>query len=79
MTNNVSIKFNQMQIRNTISKVINLNNDKIVTMIVIAGSVRYIIDIKISEIIHNIKELKNLISGKIFSNYCEFNHNEKRR
>ena len=39
MTNNVSIKFNQMQIRNTISKVINLNNDKIVTMIVIAGSV----------------------------------------
>ena len=57
MTNNVSIKFNQMQIRNTISKVINLNNDKIVTMIVIAGSVRYIIDIKISEIIHNIKEL----------------------
>ena len=47
MTNNVSIKFNQMQIRNTISKVINLNNDKIVTMIVIAGSVRYIIDIKL--------------------------------
>ena len=57
MTNNVSIKFNQMQIRNTISKVINLNNDKIVTMIVIAGSVRYIIDINISEIIHNIKGL----------------------
>ena len=53
MTNNVSIKFNQMQIKNTISKVINLNNDKIVTMVVIAGSVRYIIDIKISEIIHN--------------------------
>ena len=75
MTNNVSIKFNQMQIKNTISKVLNLNNDKIVTMIVIAGSVRYIIDIKISEIIHNIKELKKLISGKIFSNYCEFNHN----
>ena len=59
MTNNVSIKFNQMQIRNTISKVINLNNDKIVTMIVIAGSVRYIIDIKISEVISQVsfKEL----------------------
>ena len=57
MTNNVSIKFNQMQIRNTISKVINLNNDKIVTMIVIAGSVRYIIDIKVSEVIHNNREL----------------------
>ena len=51
MTNNVSIKFNQMQIKNTISKVINLNNDKIVTMVVIAGSVRYIIDIEVSEII----------------------------
>ena len=47
MTNNVSIKFNQMQIKNTISKVINLNNDKMVTMIVIASSVRYIIDIKL--------------------------------
>ena len=59
MTNNVSIKFNQMQIRNTISKLINLNNDKMVTMVVIAGSVRYIIDIKISEIIHKkIRALK---------------------
>ena len=53
MTNNVLIKFNQMQIRNTICKVINLNNDKIVTMVVIAGSVRYIINIKVSELIHN--------------------------
>jgi hypothetical protein len=57
MTNNVSIKFNQMQIRNTISKVINLNNDKIVTVVVIAGSVRYIIDIKVSEINHNSMDL----------------------
>ena len=53
MTNNVSIKFNQMQTINTISKVVNLNNDKMVTTIVITGSVRYIIDIKVSEVIHN--------------------------
>ena len=57
MTRNLSIKFNQMQIKNTTSKVINLNNDKIVTVVVIAGSVRYIIDIKVSEIIHNTMEL----------------------
>jgi len=42
-----------MQIINTTYKVINLNNDKIVTRVVIAGSVRYIIDIKVSEKIHN--------------------------
>jgi hypothetical protein len=53
MTSSVSISFNQMQIKNTVCKVINLNNDKIVTRVVIAGSVRYIIDIKVSEMIHN--------------------------
>ena len=54
MTNNVSIKFNQMQMINTICKLENLNNDKMVTMIVIAGSVRYIIDINFSETFHKL-------------------------
>ena len=53
MTNNVSIKFNQIQIKNTICKLLNLNNDKTVTMVVINGRVKDIIDIEISEILHN--------------------------
>ena len=74
MTNNVSIKFTQMQVRNTISKVINLNNDKMVTMVEITRRVRYIIDIKISEIFHNIRSIK-INCKKFFSYYCEINHN----
>jgi hypothetical protein len=40
-------------LNNTINKLINLINDKIVTSVVIAYRVRYIIDVEISEKLHN--------------------------
>lgn len=65
-----------MQIKNTINKVINLNNDKMVTMVEINHSVRYIIDIEVSEKFHkNIRVSKLLIQKYFFSYYCEMNHN----
>ena len=41
-------------LNNTINKLTNLINDKIVTSVVIAYRVRYIIDVEVSENIHNI-------------------------
>ena len=47
-----------------------------VTKVVIAGSVRYIIDIEVSEKFHkNIRVSKLLIQKYLFSYYCEMNHN----
>ena len=43
-----------MQMINTVFRLINLNNDKMVTTVEITRRVRYIIDIEVSEIFHKI-------------------------